>query len=262
MMMTSLNTVRQGQGETVILLHSGGMSSRQWRKLIEQLAPSYAVVAPDFLGAGANPVWEESIPFHFKLDIESIVSLVEGPSHLVGHSYGGFLAIQIARLYPGRVRSLTVYDPVAFGILYDTQDEAGLSNLENATAHPLFSDWDRGGSEDWLELFIDYWSGPGAWKSLPAPSRESFLKAGRKVFLEVMSLGTDRTTLAEFQEIKAPTLFLYGEKSPASARRVCQILGAEMPNARSHEVAGAGHMGPITHGPAVNALIEEHLKGI
>ena len=50
-----------------------------------------------------------------------------------------------------------------------------------------------------------------------------------------------------------------GETSPVAARRVSAILGATIPGAHVRTVAGAGHMGPVTHAGEVNAAIADHI---
>ena len=181
--------------------------------------------------------------------------------HVVGHSYGGLVALTLARLHPSRVRSLALFDPVAFGVLYAANDEAGLADL--ARTAPVLRPQDPafGGSEPWLEAFVDYWNGPGTWQAMSAASRGAFLAIGRKVFLEVDSLQRDRTAAAAYAALAIPILILVGERSPLAARRVAEILQATLSRARLQEVAGAGHMGPISHAAEVNDLITRHLAG-
>ncbi len=251
-----------GEGPLVVLLHSGGMSGRQWRRLAGLLSSSCRVVAPDLLGSGDNPPWLDEKPFDFSLDVAAVGELLDSlgaPAHFVGHSYGGLIALTLARERPSTVRSLTVYDPVAFGVLHASHDEAGLSDLERASANPVFLDDARGGSEAWFEVFVDYWNGPGSWRALPEAARASFLRVGRKVYFEARSLLADRTPPGAYARITAPTLLLGGERSPVAVQRIVALLAAAVPRGRTRMVAGAGHMGPISHAAEFNALVVEHI---
>jgi pimeloyl-ACP methyl ester carboxylesterase len=238
------------------------MSGRQWRRLAELLSSSYQVVIPDFLGSGTNPPWPGDARFDFRLDVAAVGELLDSlrpPAHLVGHSYGGLVALTLARERAAAVQSLSVYDPVAFGVLYASHDDIGIADLERPAADPVFLDDERGGIEPWFEVFVDYWNGPGTWRALPETARASFLRVGRKVYLEARSLLADRTAPAAYGRITAPTLLLGGERSPFAARRVIVHLAGAIPGAHTRVVAGAGHMGPISHAEEVNALIAQHL---
>jgi pimeloyl-ACP methyl ester carboxylesterase len=259
----SLYMTSIGSGTPVLLLHSSGMSSRQWRKLSERLATTHRVLSPDLLGSGENPLWPAEEPFIFPMDVEAIAEVATAlstPFHLVGHSYGGLLALFLARQMPSQILSLSVYDPVTFGVLYGANDPDGLADLAKVGSIPVFQDQERGGGEEWLEAFIDYWNGPGSWRAMPMPTRAAFLRVGRKVFGEVSSLMTDRTTLSAYTQLTAPTLLLSGELSPVAAQRVVALLQQSLPNATLERIKGAGHMGPITHTEQVNRLIEQHIN--
>ena len=94
------------EGPPVLLLHSGGMSGRQWRRLAALLSPSYRVVVPDLLGSGANPPWPAGAPFDLALDLAELAELLESlraPAHVVGHSYGGLLGLKLASERPASV---------------------------------------------------------------------------------------------------------------------------------------------------------------
>jgi pimeloyl-ACP methyl ester carboxylesterase len=247
--------------ETVLLIHSGGFTSRQWRKLGEALSQSYRVLAPNLLGYGESGPWPDGEPFHFRQDLDFLEAQLGGEkAHLVGHSYGGFLALQLALRRPDLVRSIAAYEPVAFGVLDEVEDADARSalGLVKRTWEPDAS----GADEAWLRAFVDWWNGPGAWEQLGDATRASFRAMGWKVFQEVMSLAADQTDRATYGTIAVPTLLLGGERSPMTERRVIERLGAALPRATVRFFPGVGHMGPISHAPLINEAIASHLAGL
>lgn len=254
-----------GRGTPVVLLHSGGLSSRQWTRLAEGLAPGHRMLSPDFIGYGRSSPWPRDQVFHFILDalcVEALVDSVSEPVHLVGHSYGGFIALLAALHRPGRVRSLALCEPVAFGVLHSHDDVSALATLAEAGLGTTLLDPAIGGQEPWLRAFVDYWNGPGSWDALPEPANASFRAVGWKLFGEVQSLLLDRTPHQAYATLSVPTLVLSGESSPLAARRVAAHLVAAIPGARGRIVEGAGHMAPITHAEPVNRWIADHVSGV
>ncbi|GHG91613.1 alpha/beta hydrolase [Comamonas sp. JC664] len=242
-----------GAGTPVVLVHSGGFSGRQWRRLGDALAPTHRSIIPDLLGYGASSEWPAGAPFHFRLDLAALEALVlhlGQPVHLVGHSYGGFLALQAALAHPSLVKSLAVFEPVAFGVL----------EPEDWKDSPFLPSTFEGTGEAWLSAFVSGWNGPGAWDALNAETQQAFRKVGWKVYQEVITLSDDRTTRERYGTIAAPTLLLGGARTPAFERRVLERLSQVMPRTELQVFEGMGHMGPITHGPDVNAAILRHVR--
>lgn len=255
-----LHTLVRGSGpSTAVLLHSTGLSSRQWGALTAELETTHRVLVPDLTGYGANPPFDDR-PFAMADELAAIIELLpDEPVHLVGHSYGGVLALQLARLQPERVRSVGVYDPVAFGVLHEPDDAEGLSDLATIDG-PAFRDVAEGGSAAWLQHFVDYWNRGPVWQTLPQSSRDAFVKVGRKAFREVMDVTDDKTSAIAYASIRAPTLILSGGSSPAAARRVAVLLAEALPNARLVVMPDMGHMAPVTDGTAINAALAEHVR--
>ena len=241
---------------TVLLLHSGGLTSRQWRKLGELLAPRHRVIAPDLLGYGAER-WPPGKPFHFRDDLAVLADLLDEPAHVVGHSYGGLLAFQLALARPDAVRSIAVYEPVTFGILDQPGDAATRDAIGQLDA--FRPDAGDDAADAWLERFIDWWQGAGAWRALPPATRQAFLDVSWKLSQEVESLTADRTGRARYATIAAPTLILAGQRTHPSELHVVQALAQALPNATLRVFPDMGHMGPITHAAQVNAAIAAFL---
>jgi pimeloyl-ACP methyl ester carboxylesterase len=251
-----------GSGTPVVLLHSGGLSSRQWSRLSEDLATRYRVLVPDFIGYPRSSPWPAGEVFHYLLDalmIELLLDSLSEPAHLVGHSYGGFIALVTALHRRRQVRSLALVEPVAFGVLRSSADETALATFVEGGVETRLLRAEGAGGEHWLRAFVDYWTGTGAWDRLPEPARASFRSVGWKLYGEVRSLILDHTPHQAYATLSVPTLVLAGENSPVAERQVVAHLAAAIPRARAETIAGAGHMAPITHAPDVNSRIAAHL---
>jgi pimeloyl-ACP methyl ester carboxylesterase len=250
-------SVRGAAGPPVVLVHSSGLASPQWRRLAERLAPTHRTFAPDLIGYGASAPWASARPASYHDDlgvVRAIVHAAGAPVHLVGHSYGGFLGLKLAREV--ELASLALYEPVAFGVLQSADDREALA-AQPPEEH-LFAP-ELEGTVEWCRRFVDFWQGPGAWDRLSEPMRASFARPARKMYQEVRSLAHDATPHTAYRTIAARTLLLAGARSPLPAVHVAEILARTLPDARLMRIDGAGHMGPITHADAVNDAISAHI---
>src|SRR3954469_18912850 len=109
-----------GAGPGVVCLHANASTSGQWRSLIDALSPKFHVLAADSYGSGKSPAW----PADREAWLQDEVSLLEpvfaragDPFALVGHSYGGAIALIAALSQPHRVRALALYEPTLFSLV-------------------------------------------------------------------------------------------------------------------------------------------------
>lgn len=265
----------EGQGAPLVCVHGSGMSGQVWRRLQARLAQTCESFAPDLIGYGRSSAYDPTVaPAHHTTHDAEVLEAVarralrdKSPEdkrlgvHLVGHSYGGLLALAVAYRGQVPVRTVVAYEPVAFGVLTEAGDTAGLDAQRAAdpdgTAFQLGAD----GLEGWLRRFIDFWNGAGFWDAMPATAQAPYLAAKHKVYAEVQSLLTEQYDLADYAAIRARVLLLSGAKSPLAARRVCAVLAATIPGAREQCFAGAGHVGPLSHADAVNEAVAAFLAG-
>jgi pimeloyl-ACP methyl ester carboxylesterase len=246
-----------GARPPVVLLHSSLSSKQQWKRLALALSPQYRVIAIDLHGYGerAMPIWPPG--FSLANELALVLDVIgdeigDTPFHLVGHSYGGAIALRLAAEQGARVRSLALYEPVAFGLL-DAGDRARQQVSELTEAMDRCLDQDPAAA---TQLFIDYWNGAGAFAKLPAAVQADLVQRIAKVPLDFQALFGDDLTLEEVADISVPVCLLSGLRSPESTRRIIQSLALALPGAERH-VLDAGHMAPLTHADQVNPLIAE-----
>jgi pimeloyl-ACP methyl ester carboxylesterase len=254
-----------GSRETVLLLHSSASSAAQWRSLAEMLQAGCHVLAPDLYGYGETGPWRGDAPLRLADEValaEAVLPRSHGPVHLVGHSYGGAVALRFAVERPERLQSLTLIEPVAFHLLRDApRDSADRALFREvaAIATCLAIAAARGDEASGMAEFVDYWNGVGAWTQMKPEQRAALACRAAKVTLDFEATMAEPTPIAALRRIDIPTLVLRGSASPLPTRRIAELLAEALPNARLRTIEGAGHMLPLTHREAVNAAIAEHL---
>lgn len=250
-----------GRSGPVVLVPCSAGSARQWKPLVEQLA-GFETIALDLRGHGARGRWHGEGPLSLDEEAAAIGEAHAGaaPFHLVGHSYGGAVALKFALCFPERLRSLTLIEPSCFHVLRTAPgdhahllDEIG--GVADAVNRGVLSGDYRGGTA----LFMDYWGGPGTWDALPEQRKAQFADLAVHIAHHFWSLTEEQTPLQAYAAIDMPTLILCGTKSPAPSRTIARLLADTLPHARHRTVRDAGHMSPITHPAEVNPLVLGHI---
>lgn len=115
---TALNVTVLGTGEPAIFVHgSFGWGEETWR-MQHPLADSFRLLLVDRRGFGGSPA---SGRVDFERDADDVSELLANGAHLVGHSYGGVVALLAAARKPEAVRSLTVIEPPALALVRGQQ---------------------------------------------------------------------------------------------------------------------------------------------
>jgi pimeloyl-ACP methyl ester carboxylesterase len=247
----------------VIALHCSGSGAAQWRKLGEALGSRHAFVAPEHYGCESTGPWSGERAFTLADEAARTVDIIDasrGKVHLVGHSYGGGVALRAALERPKRIASLTLYEPSAFHLLktmgsYGAHALAEIIAISKCTADGVSCGDYRGAAAS----FVDYWGGPGAWEALRPSVQGALTRWAPKAPLDFRALLEERTPVDAYAALHVPALILRGEHAPVPTRAIAERLPMLLPAARLAVIDGAGHMGPVTHADKVNAAIARHI---
>jgi pimeloyl-ACP methyl ester carboxylesterase len=260
--MTISNSLHQNG--CVIALHCSLGSGRQWTRLTAELGTSYRVIAPDISGYGSQLGWTD-LPMTLADEVAHLgaaIDRVEGPLHLVGHSYGGAIAFKIATAsrFADRVRSLTLIEPVLPTLLRENPADRRLHDLFAQLARNVSADLWNGMHMEAVDRFVSYWNGSGPVEQLSAEARLRMIERVEKIAYDFTAALSEDNVTSAAAAIDVPTLLLSGGLSPYLTQRIVGRLASLVSGAEAHHFPSAGHMLPLTHAKLVNPLIAAHIR--
>ena len=250
-----------GRGQSVILIHSSVSGNRQWRVLTEALMDRYRVLAINLFGYGQTTSWPGSSPQSLYAQAQLVLTLCEEvgtPVHLVGHSFGGAVALKAAQLLGARVGTLILLEPNPFYVLKQCGRTQAFLEARSLRDHVKCF----GSLGDWpivAERFADYWLGDGSWNSMPEKRRAAFAESLTPNFHEWDAVMEEETTVEEWKALTATTLVVSDAATRRPIREIVDILARNCPHWTFRTVAEGGHMGPLTRPELTNPIIREFL---
>ncbi len=264
---TPLFSRNQGHGATVVCLHASTGSHAQWGALEHALSGRCKVVLPDLLGHGHSPAWPVGQASTLQVDTDAVGAVVRaansgrlpGGIHLVGHAYGAAVAMQFALRNPVIVQSLTLYEPLPFGVIQAlSPGDAAHGEMEDIThsVELAIRARDLTGA---ARIFWGYWGGANAWEALGEAQRSAIIARMATVPRHFDALFGASWNAQTLGRLTMPTLLIQGSSTRLPARRVAELLGGVLPHMTRALVPHAGHLGPMTHEPDVTTRTVAHL---
>mgnify|MGYP003542527341 FL=1 len=251
----------EGDGdEAVVFVHASASGIAQWRAYQQALSDRYVTAAVHLYGYGATTQWRG--PHRQRLAdqtglVGTVIQAIGRPTHVVGHSFGGAVALETARQFRDDVVSVAVYEPTVFWALR-TEAPARweeISGVVRAVQTGVASG-DLGGA---ASGFVDYWARDKVWERMSDRQRAAAASAMVGVAHEadaLMSAPADPD--AWLADVPAPTLVMTAQDSPAPVREVARLL-TENERRQLHVIDSGGHMAPVTNPAAVLAALPPFL---
>jgi non-heme chloroperoxidase len=205
----SLSYIDRGKGPPVVLVHGFLRDYRHWQAFIDEAARSHRVIA--YSRRNSFPNRPSDIPLAEETDAADLTALIETlrlpPVHLVGHSFGGTVALGVAATRPELVRSLTLEEGglVSDGpMTQETFAERGKAMAE------LTADIRAGQPTVAVRKFNDAVLGAGAYERASAAERQSWLE---NVFTLLLPRTAKALPCESIRNIKVPTLVTLGDRT-------------------------------------------------
>jgi len=245
----------------VVCLHGSASNGGQWRAFRQALRGRCRVFTPDLVGYGSRRFRAHgrfSLQHEVDAILEQIGDITE-PFHLIGHSYGGAVATYFAKKYPERVRSLIVYEPANFAVLFadglDTDAAREIRSVSDTFAEGAGTPLSR-----WRAArnFISFWSGKRAWRKLNFAQRSSFAGVSPKVAAEFKALAA-ADVLSDMSDLEMPVKIICGTGTRLAAKRVCELMAEQIKHSRLLQLVNLGHMAPLTDPHSVNPLLVDYV---
>ncbi len=259
---TDLHYSECGAGDPVVLVHGGLADYRLWGRLSGVLSKNFRVIAYSRRGAFPNAPSKRgsSVALH-SADLSSLISqLSDGPTHLVGESYGAYVALHCALHHPEVVRSLAIDEPPALPLLSEAEeDRTDLASFESKMLKPVLGHFGSGSPEEAARLLVDFLEGTdGIYDSLPPEVKKAIGDNSQATFDDLKG-GLDGIRPDELGLLKTPTLLMKSELGPTVLKRVVDRLHERIPNGVLRVIRGTSH-GTIVDSAEYSAAVLEFVS--
>jgi len=261
---TKIDFTDDGQGENIVLIHGSVSGNSQWKLLIQDLREKFRVLAPNLYGYGETTPWRvngtQRIEDHAAL-IRAICDTIEGPIRLVGHCFGGTVALKVAFDLKERITHLVLYEPNYMTIL-----KMGGRVEAFAEAIALYNDVKTmGGQSNWLALgerFTDYVFGEGSWAAMPPERQDGFAKRLMPLYYEWDCMESEEPNLQTVSRISAKTVLMYSANTQMVFREIVELLQRACPHWSVVTIPDGGHMAPVIRPELVNPVLKQFLVAL
>ncbi|HEY8155312.1 MAG TPA: alpha/beta hydrolase [Myxococcota bacterium] len=242
-----------GSGPDLILVHGTGMDGASLGPLARLLGDRLRVTRYGRRGTERWPGPGESAPSSAQEHAADLADLASGlaggrPVHLFGVSFGGVVALELARQRPELVRSAALFEPAVAGDgAIPAAPSALLAGFEKALA--------AGDPERAAEAFHRRVLSEALWRRLSPQAQARARGQWRHIHGDLLATVAYRMSEPELRAIRAPVLLLRGGRSPAAFEAPVRALAAALPSAQRVRIEGAGHqMFGSAWGPLAEAL--------
>ncbi|GAA4606393.1 pimeloyl-ACP methyl ester carboxylesterase [Actinoplanes octamycinicus] len=250
-----------GDGEPVLLIHGGGLADWFTPLAAEPALRDHRVIRMVRAGYTGVPAPAGlTVAGHSEHAAALLDHLGAAPAHVVAHSSGATVALQLALDHPEAVRTLTLCEPPLVAPLVDPVDHELLRAAFGPAIGSVMAAAARGDLPAAFDTFMTLVCGPGHRRVMTetlgvAPVADAVARS-RYFFAEEMP-AVDAWTVepADLGKVRPPVLLVQGDASPPPVHRLITHLAGLIPGATVATIDGAGHLMPLTDSASLAQLV-------
>jgi pimeloyl-ACP methyl ester carboxylesterase len=235
----------------VLLLHAGIADRRMWAPQVEALeAAGHRTLAPDLPGFGDAPLEPGTIAY-----VEHAGALLERPAAVVGCSFGGRVALELAAAQPELVERLVLISAGLGAWEWSERAQAGFAEEEEAI--------ERGELAAAAAQQARMWLADDAASEVRALTEAMTLRSYEQqlpVDGQVKAVWPELSAETRLAEIGVPTLVVVGSADVDDIKAMAVRLAADIPEARLETIEGAGHLPSLERPEELNRLLLDFLR--
>ena len=244
------HTVTVGSGAPAVMIHCALARHDALLPLAQAIGGQVTLMGMP--GHGQSADWDGRHEYQTLVD-KAAAACCDGPTHLIGHSFGATAALRLAVKRPELVNRLTLIEPVYFAAAKGTDVHAAhIKAFRPFVAAMLTGDEARA-----AQIFNDMW-GDTAWSDIPTRLQNYLVNRIHLIVAGGAAIEEDADGITSPERLKAldlPVTLIRGDKTQPVIEAIHAALQGRIAGALDHTVPDATHMVPIGHMEDVAAII-------
>jgi non-heme chloroperoxidase len=258
--------IEEGSGQPVVLVHGSVSDYREWSMQMEPLARHYHVIAYSRRYHWPNLAPGKDADASVERQADDLAAIIRAmgiaPAHIVGHSFGGAVAVNLTLRYPDLVRTLVLAEPAVSGVLGDNAENEAVSKEGQAVRAEMKEAFASGDAERIVRTY--------AARVAPGEFEKATLEIRQMLLANVQAFQLDFTsrrsafTCDDARRVAVPVLILSGDRSSMGLQRIAETAARCMNAAELVRISHATHWMQHDQAQAFNdamlAFLARHRK--
>jgi pimeloyl-ACP methyl ester carboxylesterase len=252
----------RGSGPTVVLVPGSCSTGAAWRSVIAAWNGTYRTVTTSLLGYGGTAERRTRADPSIVPEAEAMEAVIRRAGtavHLVGHSFGGLVALVVALRRKVPLTSLTILEAPAKELLRSCGEHLHYRAFQDMN-EAYFAAYEAG-DRTAIERMIEFYGGPGTFAGWPDRVRAYAMETTAVNILDWACAGRLPLSPSQLQSVGIPTLVAWGGASHPAAQRANELLARYLPGPAPEIIDGAAHFMIQTHAAETAAILARHLNG-